>query len=59
MPEESDSLKAEMSELLRADRERAKERRPTALVGDAPAPEPVAEPEPDVEPPRRRRRFFF
>lgn len=58
MPEESDSLKAEMSELLRADRERAKERRPTTLVGETPAPEPAAEPESDREPPRRRRWFF-
>jgi hypothetical protein len=57
MSAEGESLKDEMSQLLRADRERAEERRASAAAD--PAPEPVAEPAPEPEPqPGRLRRLF-
>ncbi|HVW88743.1 MAG TPA: hypothetical protein VHC01_04690 [Gaiellaceae bacterium] len=57
MSAEGESLKDEMSQLFRADRERAQERRASAAA--EPAPEPAATPEqtPRPEPPRRRRFF--
>jgi hypothetical protein len=55
MSAEGESLKDEMSQLLRADRERAQERRASAAA--EPAPEPPAAPEREPEPPRRRRFF--
>jgi len=54
MSAEGESLKDEMSQLLRADRERAQERRAAATE---PVPEPPAAPEQEPEQPRRRRFF--
>lgn len=45
MAEESDSLKEEMSALLRGDLERARQKRNGAEVQPAPEPEPRPEPE--------------
>ena len=57
---DGDSLKDEMNALLQADRERAKERRPTMLVEtEPPAREPEPELEPEPEPPRGRFRRLF
>jgi hypothetical protein len=52
MPEKDESLKAEMSELLQADRERLREKRPTAFLPAeaAPEPEPASEPAAEPEP---------
>ena len=59
MSAEGESLKDEMSELLRADRERAQERRASASAEPAaPEPQPEPEPEPVLEQPRRRFRLF-
>jgi hypothetical protein len=55
MSAEGESLKDEMSQLLRADRERAQERRASAAA--EPVPEPPAAPEQTPEQPRRRRFF--
>lgn len=55
MSAEGESLKDEMSQLLRADRERAQERRASAAA--EPVPEPPAVPEREPEQPRRRRFF--
>jgi hypothetical protein len=63
MSAEGESLKDEMSELLRADRERAQERRASATAEPAadqvaaPAPEPEPGPEPEPERGRFRRLF--
>ncbi len=50
MPEKDESLKAEMSELLQADRERLREKRPSAFLPAEPAPEPEVDAAPAVEP---------
>ena len=55
---DGDSLKDEMNALLQADRERAKERRPTMLVDTEP-PVRGPESEPEAEAPRGRFRRLF
>jgi hypothetical protein len=59
MSAEGESLKDEMSQLLRADRERAEERRASAAAEPAPEPAAAPEPAPEPEPPRGRLRRLF